>query len=381
MAAAPTMSTWAVVVAGGTGTRYGGLKQLASLGDRRVIEWSIDSLRPVCAGMVVVVPPGYTSEVDPTGLDAVVEGGATRSDSVRVGLDAVAATCTHVLVHDAARPLATTSVAQRVVDALADGEVAAVPVVPVTDSLRTVDGNPVDRSAYLAVQTPQGFDVDVLRRAHRSAEVATDDATLVDRLGHRVAHVEGEPVNLKITEPHDLRIAETLLAEIKPRQESRVMELESLRIGHGFDVHPFADDGDRPLVLGGVTFAGEVGLAGHSDADVIAHACTDALLGAAGLGDIGTLFPDTESSLAGADSVAMLVGAVGTLVASGWRPLNVDCTVVLDRPKIAPHRDRMERILSGAVGAPVTIKGKRTEGMTELAGGIRCFALALVART
>ena len=151
-----------------------------------------------------------------------------------------------------------------------------------------------------------------------------------------------------------------------------------LRIGHGFDVHPWSGDLTRPLVLGGVTFDGHQGLQGHSDADVIAHACTDAILGAVGEGDIGTLFPDTDASLAGADSISMLETAADRVRTAGWRVANVDCTVIADSPKLSPRRDAMQAVLSGAVGAPVTIKGKRTEGVAGLAGGIRCHAVALL---
>ena len=153
-----------------------------------------------------------------------------------------------------------------------------------------------------------------------------------------------------------------------------------LRVGHGFDVHPWSDDPGRRLVLGGVAFDGAPGLAGHSDADVIAHACIDALLSAAGLGDIGTHFPDTDPELAGADSVELLEWVAAELAGAGWAPVNVDCTVVLDEPKLAPRRAEMEQVLSSAAGAPVTIKGKRTEGLLALAGGIRCHAVALVER-
>lgn len=153
-----------------------------------------------------------------------------------------------------------------------------------------------------------------------------------------------------------------------------------IRVGQGFDVHPFADDPARPLVLGGVTFPGAVGLAGHSDADVIAHAVTDALLGAAGLGDIGQHFPDTDPALAGADSIVLLGRAVAAVRAAGWVPQNVDCTVVLDAPKLAPHRDAVHERLSTAVGAPVTVKGKRPEGLGALgrSEGVACIAVALV---
>ena len=154
----------------------------------------------------------------------------------------------------------------------------------------------------------------------------------------------------------------------------------NVRVGQGFDVHPFSDEPDRRLVLGGVVFEGERGLAGHSDADAIAHAVTDALLGAAGLGDIGQHFPDSDPELAGADSMELLRRAVADVRAAGWTPGNVDCTVVLETPKLAPRRDEMERRLTDAVGAPVTVKGKRAEGLGALGRqeGIACFAVALV---
>jgi 2-C-methyl-D-erythritol 2,4-cyclodiphosphate synthase len=156
-----------------------------------------------------------------------------------------------------------------------------------------------------------------------------------------------------------------------------------LRIGQGYDVHPFSDDPARPLVLGGVTFPGGPGLAGHSDADAVAHAVTDALLGAAGLGDIGRHFPDTDDRWAGADSIELLRAATADVRAAGWEPQNVDCTVVLEVPKLAPRRAEMEQRLSSAVGAPVTVKGKRAEGLGALGRreGIACLAVALVART
>ena len=151
------------------------------------------------------------------------------------------------------------------------------------------------------------------------------------------------------------------------------------RVGMGFDVHPIGDDADRPLVLGGVRFDGP-GLVGHSDADVIAHACADALLGAAGLGDIGSHFPDTDQRFAGADSVELLRAVGDEVRAAGWVVANVDCSVVCDHPKIGPHRDDMQRRLSGAAGGPVTVKGKRPEGLGFLGRheGIACWAVALL---
>lgn len=156
-----------------------------------------------------------------------------------------------------------------------------------------------------------------------------------------------------------------------------------VRVGQGFDVHAFSDDPARALVLGGVAFPGERGLAGHSDADAISHAVTDALLGAAGLGDIGQHFPDTDPRWAGADSLELLRRAVADVRAAGWEPGNVDCTVVLEAPKLAPRRAEVEARLSDVVGAPVTVKGKRAEGLGALGRreGIACFAVALVERS
>ncbi len=152
----------------------------------------------------------------------------------------------------------------------------------------------------------------------------------------------------------------------------------TIRVGQGFDVHPFSDDPDRVFVLGGVSFLEAQGLLGHSDADVAAHACIDAILGAAGLGDIGQLFPDTDPDLEGSDSIALLARASELLADAGWSVSNIDCTVILDSPKLAPHRIQMQDNLSEAVGAPVSIKGKRTEGVAGLAGGVQCHAVALV---
>jgi len=158
------------------------------------------------------------------------------------------------------------------------------------------------------------------------------------------------------------------------------MGIEGLRVGHGFDVHPWSGDPQRRLVLGGVLFDNHAGLEGHSDADVVSHACTDALLSAAGMGDIGTLFPDTDDGFANADSLRLLAIVIGRLGVGGWHPINVDITVIADSPKIAPQRDTMAKTLSEVVGAPVTVKGKRTEGLPGLAGGIQCHAAALVVK-
>ena len=157
--------------------------------------------------------------------------------------------------------------------------------------------------------------------------------------------------------------------------------MSEVRVGQGFDVHPFTDDPARRLVLGGVTFEGR-GLVGHSDADVVAHACAEALLGAAGRGDLGALFPDTDPQWAGADSLTLLADVAARVRADGWQPGNVDCSVLTEQPKLAPARAEMQRLLSAAVGAPVTVKGRRPEGLGALGRGegVACFAVAVLTR-
>ncbi len=215
------MEIWAVVVAGGSGTRFGRAKQLAPLGDRRVIDHSIAAVAPHTSGVVVVGSPEVGSAAT-LGVAAVVPGGETRSDSVRRGLDALPVSATHVMVHDAARPLVPSEVVAAVVAALADGAEAVIPVVPVTDTLRSVEGGTVDRSRFVAVQTPQGFLLNSLREAHRSEVDATDDAGVVEAAGVVVVHVPGSPNNLKITFPHDLAVAEALLPSLQQEaKESR----------------------------------------------------------------------------------------------------------------------------------------------------------------
>lgn len=208
------MELWSVVVAGGTGARYGGLKQLEPLAGRRVLDWSVDAVgsHRAVRGTVLVVP---ASEVDRSDLPraVVVAGGPTRSASVRCGLRALPSTATHVLIHDGARPLASKALVDRVIDQLGSND-AVVPVIPVTDTLRTVTGEPADRHDFVAVQTPQGFALDALRRAHAADPDATDDASLVDAAGGSVVHVAGDPANVKITTPADLVVARALLAEV-----------------------------------------------------------------------------------------------------------------------------------------------------------------------
>jgi 2-C-methyl-D-erythritol 4-phosphate cytidylyltransferase len=205
------VEVWAVIVAGGAGSRFGAPKQFSDLAGRPIVDWSLETARQACAGVVLVVPPEDAADWD---ADQIVTGGASRSQSVRAGLAAVPPSATIVAVHDAARPLARAALWKAVIDAVEAGADAAVPAVPVTDTVKEVgpDGRLVtlDRDRLVAVQTPQAFRAEVLQRAHQAGLEATDDAALVEAAGGRVVLVEGQPDNLKITVPADLIVAEAL---------------------------------------------------------------------------------------------------------------------------------------------------------------------------
>jgi 2-C-methyl-D-erythritol 4-phosphate cytidylyltransferase len=203
-----------IVVAAGVGSRFGDgrPKQLQSFGGRRILDWSVDAMASVCDAIVVVAHAELLSDHRSDNADVVVAGGTSRADSVRAGLAAAARfEPSHVLIHDAARPAVSAAVVDRVVGSLRDGNDAVVPVVPVVDSLRHVNGGAVDRNQFRAVQTPQGFSFDLIRRAHANGDDATDDASLVDAIGGEVIHVDGDPRNIKITVAADLALAEILL--------------------------------------------------------------------------------------------------------------------------------------------------------------------------
>lgn len=210
-----TGTSWTIVVAAGTGTRFGGNtpKQFVEIAGRRVVDWSVSAAASVCAGIVVVLPPGCRTELgsDSGCVVLTVDGGSTRSESVRRGLDAIPADVDTVLVHDAARPVASAALFRRVVQAVSDGADGVVPVVDVVDTIQDVEGAAVDRSVLRAVQTPQGFSAAALRRAHASGADATDDATLVRAVGGAVVTVPGERWNIKVTEPDDERVVAALL--------------------------------------------------------------------------------------------------------------------------------------------------------------------------
>jgi 2-C-methyl-D-erythritol 4-phosphate cytidylyltransferase/2-C-methyl-D-erythritol 2,4-cyclodiphosphate synthase len=311
----------------------------------------------------------------------VVRGGDTRQESSRRGMAALSPDVELVLVHDAARPLVSAELIGAVAEAAAaDG--AALPGVPPVSTIKREEGGrsagTVDRSALREAQTPQGFRRDVLARAFAAAAkegfVGTDEASLVERLGEPVALVPGDRRNLKITVPDDLVVVEALLSRgVAPRQT---------RIGFGLDVHRLVEG--RPLVLGGVDIPHRLGLDGHSDADVVAHAVCDALLGAAGAGDLGEHFPDTDEAWRGVSGAELLARTVEILRGVGYVPVNVDTTVSAQAPRLAPHRERMVRNLARALRLPesrVSVKFGTTEhlGYEGREEGISASAVALVA--
>ncbi|MFM2181743.1 MAG: hypothetical protein RJB61_37 [Actinomycetota bacterium] len=365
------------MVAAGSGQRFGGPKQYSSLGGRRVIDWAVHTAREASDGVVVVVPAADAER------EGGVAGGASRSESVRNGLAKVPADADIVCVHDGARPFADAELFRRVIEAVAAGADAAVPGVPIADTVKVIDDAGTVRSTptrdtVRAVQTPQAFRADVLRAAHAAGAEGTDDAMLVEQAGGTVLVVDGDVRNRKITEPSDLEWARRQVAAQGSGEEG-AMQARS-RVGQGFDIHRFSDDPERQLVLGGVVFEGERGLHGHSDADAIAHAVTDAILGAAGLGDIGEHFPDTDERWRGANSLDLLRHAAALVRDAGFAVGNVDCSVVCEAPRLAPHRQQMQALLSDAAGGPVTVKGRRAEGLGALGRreGIACWAVAVI---
>lgn len=370
----------AVVVAAGSGSRAGGAKQWRALGGRPVIRWSVQALLDAGAeDLVVVVPPGAETEAEAalSGLTGwrLAAGGADRSASVRNGLQALAGPRDRpVLVHDAARPLLSQAVVRQVLDALAEAD-GALPALAVADSLRrAADGlmdEAVDRDGLWRAQTPQGFRFDVLTdalAAWPADQVATDEATIVRRAGGIVHLVPGDPRLMKLTYPEDFAMAEALI----PRQ---------IRVGQGFDAHRWGPG--TSVWLCGVEIAHDQTLIGHSDADAGLHALTDALLGAMGDGDIGDHFPPTDPQWKGASSDRFLVHAVDRLHARGGRLVNVDVTLICERPKVKPHRQAMRERLAVLLSLPldaVSVKATTTEamGFTGRGEGLAAQALATI---
>jgi 2-C-methyl-D-erythritol 4-phosphate cytidylyltransferase/2-C-methyl-D-erythritol 2,4-cyclodiphosphate synthase len=378
-------SVYALVVAAGQGSRLGGLrpKQYLPLGGATILRHAVAALfeHRLIANVLVAIRPEdralFDSSIAGLAVMPPVAGGPTRQDSVRLGLEALAAyRPQRVLIHDGARPFPDQRLVDRVIEGL-DKAVAAIPCLPLRDTIKRAEGETIretiDRSALWRAQTPQGFHFDAILAAHRAAigRALTDDAAVAEAAGLAPLIVEGSEDNLKVTTAQDLAAAERLLAT---RQAD-------VRIGQGFDVHPFAP-GDH-LWICGVRVPHGMSLAGHSDADVGLHALTDAVLGAIGAGDIGMHFPPSDPRWRGAASDQFLTHAVDLVRARGGAVAAVDVTIICERPKIAPHRAAMvERIAAilGITSDRVSVKATTTEklGFTGRAEGMAAQAVATV---
>ena len=377
----------AIIPAAGRGQRMGAdrPKQYLPLGGRPILWHVLSRLEasPLVTDIVLVVRSEDMDycrrELSTSKVSAFVPGGAERSASVYRGLQETQADM--VLVHDAVRPFISEALLERVVAATREHG-AALPALPVVETVKEVaDGRVVgtpQRERLWQAQTPQGFERELLLRAYHAAgtdAVATDDAALVERLGHAVCVVPGEADNRKLTTPEDLAWAEW---RVRTKEEVPAM---GLRIGQGYDVHRLAEG--RPLILGGVEVPFALGLAGHSDADVLTHAIIDALLGALSAGDIGQLFPDSDAQYKDISSLVLLE-QVGTLIAErGARVLHIDAVVAAQRPKLAPHIAAMRQTLAATLGlevGQVSLKATTTEhlGFVGREEGMTAQAVALL---
>ena len=372
------MKVAAILVAAGTGSRFGGgvPKQFLPLGGKPVIRWAAEALLPHVA---FLQPVGDAAAIGAAlaGLPhlPVVAGGGARQDSVRAGLEALAALAPDVvLVHDAARLCVPAYVIEGVLAALAAHD-GAIPAVPVTDTLKRAESGvsaaTVSREKLFRAQTPQGFRFATLLALHRAAPPgATDDAALLEAAGLPVAITPGAEQNIKITHPEDFsRLSSQFANTLLPR------------IGTGFDVH--ALETGRPMILCGVTVPFEMGLAGHSDADVGIHALCDAIYGALAEGDIGRHFPPTEDTWKDADSARFLLHAAGRIAARGGVLGNADVTLICERPKITPHAPAMRTRLAELLGVDIgkiSVKATTTErlGFTGRGEGIAALASVVV---
>lgn len=382
------MHVTAIIAAAGSGARVGGTtpKQLLEIGGRTLLQRSVAAFdrHPAIHDLVVVVPANRLEEaaalVGRTGRPMkVVAGGARRQDSVANGFDAVPAESEVVLVHDAARPFVSAAVISRAIEAAAAHGAAIVGLLA-TDTVKRIDAGSrvtetLERGSIVMAQTPQAFRRAVLAdavAAGRAGCDGTDEAMLAEQAGHEVQVVAGDVENVKITVAGDLERARTAGPTAA-----------DMRSGVGYDLHRLVKG--RPLILGGVAIPSAVGALGHSDADAACHAVTDAVLGAACLGDIGRHFPDTDGQWKDASSVDLLRQVVALAGQAGYAVVNADVVIILERPKIAPFIDDIRRGLADALGiepGSVSVKGKTNEGVDAVGRGeaIAAHAVALLQR-
>lgn len=376
------MSIAAIIVAAGRGTRAGGdlPKQWQLLCGKPVIWHTFNALRPHVNAIVVVLHPDDLTLWEETGLkaDQIAIGAATRDASVRAGLDALSHFAPDkVLIHDAARPLVSAKTINDVIQAL-DKYEGAAPAIPVTDALWTGENAEVtgtqNREGLFRAQTPQGFHFSAIYQAHMTLnEPAADDVAVARAAGVKVAIVQGDARNLKITTPDDFIRATNMLGNDM-----------DVRVGNGYDVHRFGD-GDH-VWLCGVKVPHGRSLQGHSDADVGMHAVSDAIYGALGMGDIGQHFPPSDPQWKGAESHVFLRHAVGLATENGYKISNVDCTLVCEYPKVGPHQPAMKAALAAIIGIGVdriSVKATTSErlGFTGREEGIAAIATAALVKS
>jgi len=375
-----TPTSAAIIAGAGMGHRLGAdiPKALIQIDGVTLIERAFAALSPVVDEIVITAPAGYEDQFRAIVGDSatVITGGVLRSDSVNVALKSLSPSTKYVLVHDAARALATSELAQRVLHGLTSGESAVIPALSVVDTIKEVDRDGYvrstpDRSILRAVQTPQGFSVEVLKRAHAASDDATDDAALVEALGVKVKTIPGEARAMKITNPEDIAMAVTLVRDLD----------SNMRVGVGTDAHAFSSDDSRQLWLAGIHWPDVVGVDGHSDGDVAAHAICDALFSATGLGDLGSNFGVSDPQYSGASGATLLAETFTRINKAGYAIKNVAVQIVCNKPKIGPRRAEAISALSKALGgAPVSVTATSTDGLgfTGEGKGISAIATALV---
>ncbi len=373
--------TAAIIAGAGSGHRLGAdlPKALVKLLDKTLVEHAVAALAPVAELIIVTAPAGFEDKFRELLGDqvTVITGGVLRSDSIRIALEKIPSNYEYVLVHDAARAIASTDLAKNIIAELAKGEQAVIPALEVVDTIKEVDTSGYvrstpDRSTLRAVQTPQGFVKSVLAHAHSSAEDATDDAALVEAIGIKVKVIAGEERALKITTKSDLARAVQILL---PNSEKQI------RVGIGTDAHAFSSDSSRKLWLAGLLWDGEVGVDGHSDGDVAAHAICDALLSAANLGDLGSNFGVSDPKYAGASGETLLAETLNKVSGAGFEIQNVAVQIVGNRPKIGSRRSEAISALSKALnGAAVSVSATSTDGLgfTGEGKGLSAIATALI---